>query len=459
MAISHSEVTRRASEAAFPLRTRTLVSTLVVAAFGPYLSPNIGLRTEQLVVYGLAAVALVYAPSFSLSRDLTGGILTPWTWLVAWLTASTAVAVARGPLPVRLASIAAAIDNYVSPVAIALTVAIFYYRGRSDPCELLRTAAYTLIALLSAHAVLVTAIMPSGIVGWFPLFWGPDALASGASVGHQSMDAGRFVGIFNQPIENGFMHSMGILCIWYLLRVSESGWRRRLLPGALVLVVVGGLVGASKVFTLVGVPMFLGLSLWALIPRRGASTWLAGLATTLAIGGAILTLVPVNTLSRQAGWITAFTSNDPLSVYTAGRHRLTEGLGSGNQLLLQEFHESNSIVGGGLASKTVAPSDNAYLYLLARGGIVGLLLYLAVFGKALQIALMGFRRTAITSPEAVLLLALVSLAFIVGLGAPSLLLNRAGSVYWVLQTACVLVLYVGAKAVGFSGLVHRHSVH
>jgi hypothetical protein len=412
-----------------------LVIILIAAAFGPYLPGGTGLRTEQMLIYLAAAAGVLMAPGPRLLNRQTAGLLGLWAALTAWLLTVTAVSVVIGPASPTTSTLAADVDNLVSAGLVALTVATFCLRFPVSPRYLLQIAVWTLLALLATHTLLVFTFLSVEDPGLFPLFWAATAWESGASVGHQALRGGRLIGIFNQPIESGFMYALGLLGGWYLLATARG--RMRLgIYGLLVLVFVGGFLGQSKAFTLVGVPLFVILALWR-ATKTSPGRLIGGLCAMVLLGGALIQVLPQHALDHQARWLTAHQEADPLSIYTAGR-RGGEGTGGGNRAMLDRIAQSGVLTGAGLAPEIPAPRDDAYLTYLLLGGVVGLILYLAVLGQAARFAVRRLYRQP--SPESVLLLGAVATAALVGFGAPSLTLNRVGTVYWVLQTLCVLAL-------------------
>ncbi|MDG9675554.1 hypothetical protein [Micromonospora sp. DH14] len=332
------------------------VLLLVIAAFGPYVVS--GVRTEQLAVFAIAGIALL-----ARARQLSA---TPLAALLAGYVSFAAVA-AIGPAEQLSGHGAvgfwAGLDNLALPLA-ALTAGSLIAAGQVDRARLIRIVAGALLILLAANSVAsyVSLMNPGQYDHVLSMWWSG---ASEITTAERAATMGRYSGIFNQPAEAGVMYSIGIVAAAYLLR-------RRLILFATagVTLTLGGLLTASKVFLLVGLPIALWQT-WA------GSTWRTRTGTVIAVAGV---LAAFDYQTRQSGspiggvllgtWLhPGERSQSLLSLYTAGRFGEQSVLADIASIVLKY----SPFAGFGLDGMRV-PYDSTWVEALVMAGVIGLVL-------------------------------------------------------------------------------------
>ncbi|RIV37836.1 hypothetical protein [Micromonospora radicis] len=406
------------------------VFLLVLATFGPYVVA--GVRTEQLAVLLVAALAVLFR-----AHQLAHA--PPLVTLLAALSGAYVGLAGLAALGEPLAGVGyqavgswAGLDNLLLPLVVLVAGYLLAVEA-TDRTRLVRVAATTLVVLLCLNTVIayLTLVGSNTLNELLPHFWTNDG---GLSTAESAATMGRYSGIFNQPAEGGVMYSLGLLAAVYLL------WRRPLLLAATGLTLtVGGLLTASKIFLLIGLPV----ALWQ--TWRGAS-WRSRTGSVLALAGV---LVVFDYQARQQrsqiggvlldGWLNPQDrSGTILSYYTASRLGEQSTLAEAADLVLTH----SPWLGFGIGGIRV-PYDSSWLEALVMAG---------VFGIALQAAIMAvlvvcwLRTRSWAEPTAVRLGAGVLIVLIGGsLGLPTLTGNRVTTVAWLL---IVLLLVLPPAAHG-----------
>jgi hypothetical protein len=398
---------------------RAWAACVVIAAFGPYIFPTLGIRTEQLVIYGSA---LVLAPVLMLSRRVSREVLhTLAAWTALCLVAMLAT-VAAAPLQSGR-SVLAGLDSFLMPIA-ALTVAHGWSCSvRPRTGTVLESVALWIVLCVSANTCVSLYGTFGDITPVAQLFWSTtdpmDAVAARAA------EMGRQTGLFNQPFEAGLAYSLGLFSLSYLRASCRlSGWSGSIMLG---LILVGGLLTVSKVFLLVGLPIaifshFMG-------EASGRTSFKTRLVTALCLLVALVSLaaaVPPEASDRLRQLVSFQTSEDPVALYSAGRF----GEGGSMKLVYSLVIENSPALGFGLRGIDGVAYDNAWIEMLVMAGLIGAALYSLV----LVIMVLGVvrRRTIMSASARMLSGSLLGLLVFAGLGGPALTANRAAVLIWLL---------------------------
>lgn len=403
---------------------RFVVLALGWAAFGPYLAGSV--RTEQLAVYGLAAVVLPLA-WVRIRAGVGWRLLAPWLGLVA-VAALGVVFPSNLFAPWEPGNAIAGFDNLLLPVAVMLLV-----WGVVTPAsapDLLRSVAKVVVWLTACNAVL--AVLNAAIVDlpFLKLFWGEGNDGSDRkSTAFYAAELGRYSGIFNQPAEAGVMYGVAALLAIYVYQRSKVK-----LGLALTLITVGGLLCVSKVFILGGIPLII-VYIWRTRTLGGKAGFVV--STLLILGGV-----------AQSGLLSAWTGFDYLTrlfspgedqglveFYTAGRWNEGSSISS----VMGTIWELNPISGVGAAGWKV-PYDSGWTDVLVVGGLLGAAAHAAVILGLFVLA----RRTV--DPDRRRLTFFFAL-FMAGadLGIPAFTANRVATVVWVVIALLVLASTVNEQ--------------
>lgn len=397
------------------------VASMTAAAFGPYLGVA-GIRTEQVAVYGVFATCVLLCLWWR-TRPTGPAVAVTGAWLVTVAVAVIgSVQPPSAPDRFGLGDPVAGFDNLALPVAAAC--ATLMLATVADPRRLLRVACAVLVAAVCANAVVAVWSINADLTWLLRPFW---AGGAGLTTAEKAQMGGRFGGIFNQPAEAGQVYAVALAAAVWLLRD-----RMLLLAGAAATITVGGIVAASKIFLLLGVPVVA----WQLM--RVASQrqrHLVGLAcVTVAVAGAAR-------LGVGADWagghmVTAMLHGDgagygPADLYTAGRFGERSTLRPAVEAILSASPWFGFGIGGILAAY-----DNAWLEVLAVSGLFGVAAYTAVL---VVLARTWWRRRATVDKawsqfSGGLIIVLVGAS----VGLPALTGNRVATVSWLLVTLLLL---------------------
>ncbi|GIH14814.1 hypothetical protein [Rugosimonospora africana] len=365
-----------------PPRPRLACAALTVAAiaaFGPY-TPLAGIRAEQVVVYGLCAVALASLRwcqfRFTRAAALVFGLLT----------AETLVAVFGALVPVPeltgfgRASTLAGLDNLALPLAVLITLWTLLDMG-ADRKRLLAIVCRVVIWAMCLNAVLAYVSQAHDLTPMLSRFWDNTVVENTVTdtVAGRASQLGRYTGIFNQPAEAGEMYSIALLAAIYRYRSNLLRF-----AGASLLITVGGLLTVSKVFLLVGLP----IAVWQVLRQshgRGRRVVLLA-AAVIAVAGLAQSGVGPQWIGGDflAQLLRPGTNGDMLHLYTGGRLGDSSSL---QTIVAAVLHDSPwfGFGAGGLA----VPYDDAWVEALCVAGLCGAILYTMLLAV---LALSWYRR-------------------------------------------------------------------
>lgn len=389
-------------------RGRLVVTVLVLASFGPYVSGQ--LRTEQFAVYGLlATIGFIQLSSLQIPRLP----VRAWVLFTAWSTYVTIAAISEIGTPPPTSwvpgSLVAAVDNAVAPVAVLLLVwSTVTAAGAEGALTLAARLISVGMALNGALAVVATRV---DLTELLRPFWSGGI---GITTAEKAGSMGRFSGVFNQPAEAGLAYGIAALCAWYVWRE-----RPRLFYPAIMLIVLGGLIAISKVFILGGLPVIL----WLLL--RGARTRLTAI---FASSFATLGVVQSGIID---GWVGADVlgrllrpaeDKNLLTLFTARRF----GEGSTLSAMFEQVWDVSPWWGVGIRGLAIA-YDNAWFAAFIIAGAIGVI----AFGAAVVAMLVIARRETLSARRT---FATCLVVVIVGgtMGFPALTANRVTTFVWVL---------------------------
>lgn len=400
-------------------RLRVAAAAFAVFLFGPYLVA--GVRTEQVVIYGLLLAALVPVARSGIPRGI-GHVILVWASVTA---VSMVVAIDPPPSSLAFGSLMAGLDNYLLPLA-SLIIAIWWgLLGRRRALDLISVA----VCLMASATTLVMVL--SLYVDTAPVlaaFWTPHR--DSTSVAELAAQLGRLGGIFNQPAETGAFYS---LCL--LLALRRWMWTlNRPLRFAVVAapLLLGGLLSVSKIFVLVGLPLFFVLLATSTSGRIRAATSIlgAGLFFVGVVGSGTVQWGGQDRLRRL---VVGGDEGDraTLDFLSAGRFGERSTIRTVSDVVASE----SPWIGFGISGLRV-PYDSTWLEMYVIGGFLGLALGLLIF------AILAGRtwRCRRRLPSADWRLGLGTLVVAVGssFGLSILTANRVSSLLWVILGLTVL---------------------
>lgn len=390
---------------------RLFVALLCLAAFGPYVSG--GVRTEQATVYLAACAAFLFFPALTSS---SWRYVLPWVGIIL-IAMLTFVAPVNEALPWATGNALSGIDNLLLPPAVLFALSVFVHKDAARPA--LVTASKVIVWASAINAILAMSQTQGGMEPFLRPFWGAEEFASTVAIRAESM--GRFSGIFNQPAEAGLVYSLAvILTIWLY---ANRPARLYVLLGLLV---VGGILTVSKIFVFIGIPLGI-LYLFRSYTLRGRLLTLGGTAGLFGV---------VSSSGFVQGWtgfdyfirLFVLPENGAVEFYSAGRWEA----GSSVRTYISTTIETRPLTGFGLAGLSV-PYDSAWTEIILISGLLGA----ALLGLVFWVMFHQARTTG--DPDLRTLTYLVAIMLLASsLGVPSLTVNRAATLVWIIVTLLLL---------------------
>lgn len=403
-----------------------ILSLLLWSAMGPYLFPELGLRVEHIVMYGLLALfAIKTQLGVFFPRDRA--ILTLFVLFVSLLLITILVTAGSNYSP-SFRKVIADSENYTQPIVlILLTYHCIKNLQASELLSVFETVIRIIIVILSLNALLAVSSIFFGtwVLDYFNV--GGEYEGGYRSVAAGAATQGRFSGIFNQPFEAGVAYGSCLLLI-----VTLKLLRKDVLPikssntflnFGLLLIFAGGFLAVSKVFFPLSI--FVAICFLYLNKNRFFKILFSGRALVNTILFSIPAFVFViyafnywsglDYLLRLVNFIGSDV--DVIELFTAGRFSSSD---SGQSVVGSKLGDANLIVGYGLGS--IQAPDNAYLEILFFGGILGLLNYFLILFTLIFFSIRGLRHHPVIARYLLSLTLFVTLASV---GAPVFGINRS----------------------------------
>lgn len=408
---------------------------VTISAFGPYLLSGLGLRSDHVVILGVALLLLprllfngffYYCRSSALLAILAIQLVyTLWVSLVTLLAGYP-----KESSNLILADFQHCIQNIVIVWLVAQGA------GHLRTIELrrtLRSVCLVTCLLLAANGVLALCQIfwdMSPFIEYFLRVVPSDSGTPKAAVSQVASAMGRYSGIINQPFESGVAYSIGLLCWIYCFAQAKrlKIWNLALL----LLLLLGGFVSVSKVFIYGGIPV--GLLAWNESQRGSLIANWKPIALFFILGLTAAVLLP-----DWTGWdhfsgqtSTDGLSSNPLSTITAGRY------GHEQKTIEKQFAywwEESPLYGFGFGYQGTL--DSGYLEAVIKGGLVGMILQLMLIGViglwTRKCCWNGLRE------ERILLRWIWILIIGTNIGMPVLIINRASILLWLVVCLCILI--------------------
>lgn len=395
---------------------------MVAAAFGPYVSSSLGIRTEQLAVYGFAVVATLGFIQRPAIHPVIALPLLAWIAYLLVLLSSTLFRPAI--LNVPSGSALAGLDNALLPLAALMIANRWLTAPYASPATLTRTLVWGIVVLMSLNTLVSVTSSQVALSPLLSHFWSAQSVASGnIAVATLAARLGRFSGIFNQPAEAGLAYSIALLGAVYLFAARSSRPALLALVGGLL--IVGGMLTVSKIFLLAG------LAVASVQLARYSGRQLRLLIALIAVGvagWAVLTLhLPWEGQKGLTYLLQPGASNQGLvGFYTAGRFGDQGSVVGGARYVLA----ASPWLGFGVRGVSSFAYDSTWLEALASGGLLGVAAMVAAYASfaVLWLRSSGFMPVAERRLAGGLILVLTAAS----LGLPSLTCNRDATLVWLL---------------------------
>lgn len=405
---------------------------MIIASFGPYLTSN-GLRTEHFLIYSILPLAIItltlrkrtiisYFPLFTIL--LLFIFITLWTFLITFLGIKNYESFNK---------VIAHLENYVQPIAIILISGAFGNLYSQERVILIfRKACLFFISLLLLNTIISVSSIFFNISSWVRYFvCAPGGI--GVTVWSRAVSMGRYSGIFNQPMESGLTYSLGLFSWIYFTQKSKniSIIHYLMLFGLLL----GGILSVSKVFILIGFPLFF---IYLIIEGRlkYILNWRFIVISVISIVG-IITIFKMwkgfSYYSRLFN-VSGKSFSELIQLYTAGRFGTEH---SGIRYYFAHVWGKSPFHGLGFAAITTF--DNAYLEFFSQGGLIALFGYLFILAVIGFVGLSQYKR----NKEGRFVLILFIFITVSGMGAPVVTINRFSTLFWLFLILLFSIIFLG----------------
>lgn len=396
-----------------------LLALLTASTFGPYLAGGGGVRLEHLVLYGAGALAggvfLFRMHRIEFNRDLfTFSVLLvlPLVWIVV-------VSLGLGGSAVGTASIPVFENFFQSWAVVFLLMVLANYNRLGHHLETV-VKVFMICLGINATLALCQIFIDENLFGLLNYFRTPPNV-EGETVASRAISMGRFIGVYNQPLEAGSTYSLGVLG-WAWLENNGRNFRTIWRYGLLGLMVVGGLLSISKVFILGGTVLFL-VYMFLFAEKKVRRRFLYALPVFGGLIGWYVTSIQWSGLRFLRSLLFGGGGNESLLVrFTAGRFGGDRDWGEGPgivALVTEEVMRESPFVGFGMEKPPIL--DNGLVAYLYHGGVVAAAMYcLLLFWLLFK----GYRLYRVNGRRYVYLLFIGVLAVGITVGAPAFTLNR-----------------------------------
>lgn len=388
-------------------RMSGIAFVILISSFGPYIFPNWGLRLDQLVIY-LSFVLLLLAGKLSIPRNP----LLLWTFSCLLILFFVPLLSLYEGHYLSLTLVFAQIENYLQvPVVLLIFTTILHKLSLEDQEDLFEKLTIALMYMLAVNTIFSLYILLAPDSALIQIFTGDrEGTPLGKTVTEASISVGRVSGVFAQVVEGGFAYSLGLfLWVFHYKGRYNIGWP----PFALLMmIVIGGVLTFSKVFLVIGIPLFLFCA--------GAKKLISIVCVLLICIVSVTLINPslIGIINEFKGLAYLFRLIDLdmvdfFTVYTSGRFSSESTIMPNiiNTLDISPFI--------GLGYGSIETSDFSLNEVISLGGLVGLLAYLSLH---VLIAVLIFKLKK--GAKRTLYINFIVLTFLASMSAPIITANR-----------------------------------
>ena len=349
------------------LKKSSLLYLIILSSFGPYIFPSLGIRLDQLMIYGIF-LFLLLSGSLKFPRENTSVSIL---FLLLSLFMFPFIGAINPEYVVSNSLLLAQIENYLQPIIIFLIFFSLLPSNKQEIEVILRFGLELILWLLSLNTIFSIYIFLNPDTTLINIFTGSKIIGdfggySDVTLAELNLTTGKFAGVFNQTFIVGFVYSLGLL-IWVYLYKNNQEYSLKT-PIFLILILIGGVMSFSKVFLVIGAPLFLIL----LGFKRSLIFFIFiifAFFSMLLIYPNLFELVSdykaMNYIFRL---LTGF-SGDFLNIYTSSR------LGSDSAVIEGIIYIISSKPLFGFGYGSIETSDFSFYEIVSLGGLMGLFAY------------------------------------------------------------------------------------
>ena len=399
------------------LKKSSLLYLIILSSFGPYIFPSLGIRLDQLMIYGIF-LFLLLSGSLKFPRENTSVSIL---FLLLALFMFPFIGAINPEYVVSNSLLLAQIENYLQPIIIFLIFFSLLPSNKQEIEVILRFGLELILWLLSLNTIFSIYIFLNPDTTLINIFTGSKIIGdfggySDVTLAELNLTTGKFAGVFDQTFIVGFVYSLGLLIWVYLYKNNQEYSLKN--PIFLILILIGGVMSFSKVFLVIGAPLFLiflgfnrSLIFFIFI--------IFALFSMLLIYPNLFELVSdykaMNYIFRL---LTGF-SGDFLNIYTSSR------LGSDSAVIEGIIYIISSKPLFGFGYGSIETSDFSFYEIVSLGGLMGLFAYTFLL-LILITPIFNFR----SFRDKYFYGLFLSLTYISSLAAPIFTANRVSILIW-----------------------------
>ncbi len=352
------------------IKKTSFIYLAIISSFGPYIVPSLGLRFDQLIIYGLF-IFLLLSNNLKLPRS---SLSLAIFFLLFALFLSPFFNAINSQYILSQTLLVAQIENYFQPIATFLVFFSLMPSHKDDLDKIMKYGLELILWLLALNTLLSIYIFLNPETALVNIFTGTKIIGDWEAFGsltnaELNLTTGKFAGIFSQTFIVGFAYSLGLLVWGFLYKNNEYLDYKKIL--VLIFILIGGVMSFSKVFLVIGLPLFLlfmGLKMTLIL----IFTFSSFVLFLTLYNPALFEFISDYEAMKYVYRLLNGFSGDFFNIYTSGRFSSDSLIVSG----IIEALIAHPFFGYGYGS--IETSDFSIYEVIVLGGYVGLLSYLLI---------------------------------------------------------------------------------
>tara|TARA_B100001250_G_scaffold414509_1_gene453425 strand:+ start:6087 stop:7361 length:1275 start_codon:yes stop_codon:yes gene_type:complete len=345
-----------------------LIYILLISAFGPYLLPSVGFRFDHFIIYGIFFF-LALSNRIYISRNSS---ILAILFLLFIIFISPFFNSINPSYVISNSLFISQIENYLQPIIIFLIFCSLAPRNTNDLDKVFEKGLEIILWLIAFNTLFSIYIFFNPDTSLIKIFTGSKIIGdfggfSDVTNAELNLTTGKFSGVFSQTFIVGFIYSFGLLTWAYLYKNDSSERSKTRKTFLLLFITIGGVMSFSKIFIVIGIPLFLFFIGFKKSFYIGMLIFL-GFLLILFFNNDLFEIISdykaMNYIYRLIGF-----SGNFLDIFTSGRF-------SGDSLIIPGIINTlstNTFFGFGYGS--IETSDFSFYEIISLGGITSLLAY------------------------------------------------------------------------------------
>lgn len=349
------------------IKDNSLIYILIISAFGPYLFPSIGIRVDHIFIYGIFALLAIFNKVYFLKNFIISFtlFLLLIIFLLPFVNSITTVNIISNTL------FFAQVENYLQPLIVFLIFASLMPTKINELDNILNKVLEIIIVLAAFNTIvsIYTFLNPDTYL--VRVFSGSriidHSVLGEITNAELNLSAGKSIGIFTQTYSVGFLYAFSILGWGYLYKNENTAKIKNFF--LLSLILFGGIISFSKIFLVIGIPLFiffLGLKkfIYIFIPI------LLCLLITISFNGSLIEIIrDYEGMKYIYRLVDGLTSGNIVNIFTSGR------ISEDSAIFPAIINILSTNIFFGLGYGSIETSDFAFYEIISLGGLLGLFAY------------------------------------------------------------------------------------